>query len=188
MAALSAAELGVLDWITQHLHTAFLDHIMPWLSRLTDRGEVWILLGVLLLIFYRKDRGVGVQVLVALALSLLLCNLLLKNAVGRVRPFALKEAVELLIPPPLDPSFPSGHSSASFAAASVLMRSRWEGRWAALVLAALIAFSRLYLYVHFPTDVLAGILVGVLCGVLANRLWRQLENSHKPKGSLPEGI
>ncbi len=188
MVALSTAELGVLDWIAQHLHTVFLDHVMPWLSRLTDRGEVWILLGLLLLFFYRKDRGVGVQVLVALLFSLLICNLVLKNAVGRMRPFELKETVALLIPAPLDPSFPSGHSSASFAAATVLLLNRWEGRWATLVLAALIAFSRLYLYVHYPTDVLGGILVGVLCGVLARRLWRQLENSHKPKGGLSEGI
>ena len=88
MVALSTAELGVLDWIAQHLHTVFLDHVMPWLSRLTDRGEVWILLGLLLLFFYRKDRGVGVQVLVALLFSLLICNLVLKNAVGRMRPGA----------------------------------------------------------------------------------------------------
>ncbi len=94
----------------------------------------------------------------------------------------------LLIPAPLDPSFPSGHSSASFAAATVLLLNRWEGRWAALVLAALIAFSRLYLYVHYPTDVVGGILVGVLCGVLAKRLWWKLENSRRPKGGLPEGI
>lgn len=188
MMALSTAELGVLDWIAQHLHTVALDYIMPWLSRLTDRGEVWILLGILLLAFYRKDRGVGVQVLLALLLSLLLCNLVLKNAVGRIRPFELKETAALLIPAPLDPSFPSGHSSASFAAATVLLLNRWEGRWAALVLAALIAFSRLYLYVHYPTDVVGGILVGVLCGVLAKRLWWKLENSRRPKGGLPEGI
>lgn len=189
MEALSMAELNVLDWIAQHLHTVFLDTVMPAISRLSDRGEIWIFLGVLLILFGRKKQtwGIGVQVLAALLLSLLLCNLFLKNAVGRVRPFMIRDTVELLIRAPMDPSFPSGHSSASFAAASVLVLTRWKGRWAALVLAALIAFSRLYLYVHFPTDVLAGILVGVLCGVLAHLLWGQWEKSHTPKGSLPEG-
>lgn len=173
MNPLSTAELGVLDWIAQHCHTAWLDVIVPAITHLGDSGMIWIVLGLFLLLFCRKERGTGFQVLLALLLSLLLCNLMLKNAVGRIRPFELNPAVELLIVPPGDPSFPSGHTSASFAAAVVLVLNRWKGRWAALVLAVLIAFSRLYLYVHFPTDVLGGMLVGTICALLSAAIWRK---------------
>ncbi len=173
MQGLSIAELTVLDWIAAHLHTGILDAVVPWITRLGDKGLVWIGLGVLLLFMGKRQMPYGIQILLALVFSLILCNLLLKNAVDRVRPFALNTMAELLIPPPRDASFPSGHSSASFAAATVLMITGHRLRWAALVLAVLIAFSRLYLYVHFPTDVLAGILLGVLCGVLSAAVWRR---------------
>lgn len=173
MNSLSLAELSILDWIAQHCHTDWLDTVMPVISWLGNSGAVWILLGLGILVLSRRQRATGFQVLLALLLSLIICNLILKNGVGRIRPFALNDAVELLIPPPGDPSFPSGHTSASFAAAAVLLLTRWRGRWAALVLAGLIAFSRLYLYVHFPTDVLGGLVVGVLCGVLAVTIWNR---------------
>ena len=173
MTSLSLAELSILDWIAQHCHTDWLDTIMPAISQLGNSGAIWILLALGILVLSRRQKATGFQVLLALLLSLIICNLILKNGVGRIRPFALNEAVELLIPPPGDPSFPSGHTSASFAAATVLLLTRWQGRWAALVLAGLIAFSRLYLYVHFPTDVLGGLVAGVLCGVLAVTIWNR---------------
>lgn len=173
MNTLSLAELGILDWIAQHCRTAWLDVLMPAVSHLGDSGVIWILLGLGILLLSRRQKAVGFQVLLALLLSLIFCNLILKNGVDRIRPFVLNQAAELLIPPPGDPSFPSGHTSASFAAAVVLLLTRWKGRWAALVLAVLIAFSRLYLYVHFPTDVLGGMLVGALCGLLAVTIWNR---------------
>ncbi len=91
----------------------------------------------------------------------------------RIRPFELAGITELLVPLPTDASFPSGHSSASFAAATVLLLNRHPLRWPVLILACLIALSRLYLYVHFPTDVACGIIMGVLCGFLAVTLWRK---------------
>lgn len=171
MDGFTAAELEVLDWIAQHLRTDFLDSVMPWISRLADSGGIWLLAGVLLLTLNRKQRRVGGQVLLSMLFSLLFCNLILKNAVGRLRPFVLNPMAELLIAAPGDASFPSGHSSVSFAAAAVLMHSGIKGRWAALVLAALIAFSRLYLYVHFPSDVLAGAALGIVCGLLSCKIW-----------------
>lgn len=171
MDGFTAAELEVLDWIAQHLHTDLLDSIMPWISRLANSGGIWLLLGVLLMTLNRKERRVGGQVLLSMLLSLFFCNLILKNTVGRLRPFVQNPLVELLIAAPGDPSFPSGHSSVSFAAAAVLMLNGSKGRWAALVLAGLIAFSRLYLYVHFPSDVLAGAALGIVCGLLSRQIW-----------------
>ena len=106
----------------------------------------------------------------ALILDLICCNIVLKPLVGRVRPFLVNTAVELLTAPPADASFPSGHTAASFAAVFAL-RASGSPLWKpALVLAAGIAFSRLYLYVHWPTDVLGGILVGAAAGWAGARL------------------
>ena len=119
--------------------------------------------------------------LIALLLSLLLCNLFLKNAIDRVRPFDINQMVELLVAEPQDASFPSGHTSASIAAATVLLLNRWKGRWPALVLAGGISFSRMYLYLHFPTDVLGGVVTGALCGCLAAAIFQKWISPHWPE-------
>lgn len=181
MNPISLAELGVLDWIAAHCRTAWLDVIMPAITHLGDSGMIWILLGLAILLLDKKNRRTGFQVLLALLLSLIFCNLILKNAVDRIRPFEINTMVQLLIPPPEDASFPSGHTSASFAAATVLMLTRWKGRWPALILAVLIALSRLYLYVHFPTDVLFGAIVGSLCGLLSVFLCKYLSQNRLKK-------
>lgn len=106
----------------------------------------------------------------------ILCNLLLKNLVRRIRPCDINDAVRLLIPYPSDYSFPSGHTAVSFAAASALYFAGEKYLWkAALVLAAFIAFSRMYLYVHYPTDILGGALLGILCGYLGCRIVQKTE-------------
>ena len=174
MLALSQAELGILDWISFHLHSRFLDTIMPIITWLGDKGLLWIVLALGILFFQKGKRDTGFRVLFALLLGLLICNLLLKNAVGRIRPFVLNDAVQLLVTPPSDPSFPSGHTTAAFAAATVLICDHWKGRWIVLIVAILVAFSRLYLYVHFPTDVICGALIGIFCGWLSGLLWQEV--------------
>mgnify|MGYP000594519960 CR=1 FL=1 len=152
---MQAAELAVLDWLQAHLRCDFLDAVMPWISRICDHGEIWILLAAVLLLLW-KHRWTGMSLSFALILDLICCNIVLKPLVGRVRPFLVNTAVELLTAPPADASFPSGHTAASFAAVFAL-RASGSPLWKpALVLAAGIAFSRLYLYVHWPTDVLGG--------------------------------
>ena len=181
MASLSVAELGILNWIQTNCHNEFWDEVMPVLTSLGNGGLIWIALAVAILLLQRGKRGTGLQVLIALLLSLVLCNLLLKNAVDRVRPFDLNQMVQLLVPEPQDPSFPSGHTSASFAAVTVLFLHRWKGRWPALALAGGIGFSRMYLYLHFLTDVLGGVATGVFCGWLAATLWQKWISPHWPE-------
>ena len=165
-------ELNILDWI-QTLHTSAGDSLMVFITNLGNSGFIWILLDILLLIF-PKTRRVGAAMAFALILELILCNGVLKPLVGRTRPFDINTDVALLISPPADFSFPSGHNDSGFAAASALCFAKSRLRFPALILAALIAFSRLYLYVHFPSDVLAGILLGVLTGAAGTLLGRRL--------------
>lgn len=106
----------------------------------------------------------------SLILEALCCNIILKPLVARLRPFEMNTAVQLVIEKPLDFSFPSGHTGAAFAVVSALYFCKNRGWIPALVMAVLIAFSRLYLYVHYPTDVLAGALLGMTAGWIAYRL------------------
>ena len=166
---MQAAELAVLDWLQAHLRCDFLDAVMPWISRICDHGEVWILLAAILLAI-PKTRKLGACVACGLALDLLFCNLVLKPLIGRVRPFAVNPTISLLIPPPTDASFPSGHTAASFASVAALKTANSRLWKPALALAVVIALSRLYLYAHWPTDILGGAAVGILAGWLGTKL------------------
>ena len=156
-------EFAILDWIQANLRNPIMDLLMPAITTLGNSGLIWIILAGILILM-PKYRKVGVAVIVGLALEVICCNLVLKPLVARVRPCDVNTAVQLLVVRPDDFSFPSGHTGASFAAASALSFSRSRLWIPSLVLAVLIAFSRLYLYVHYPTDILAGALLGVMAG------------------------
>ena len=161
-------ELSILDWI-QTLHTPFLDKIMVFITRLGDAGIIWIVLSIVLLLL-PKTRKSGVVMVAALVVDVLLCNIVLKNLVARTRPYDVNTGVHLLVAKLHDYSCPSGHTAASFASVTALYLAGEKKLWKfALVLACLIAISRLYLYVHYPTDVLGGILFGVISGYLGYR-------------------
>ena len=161
-------ELSILDWI-QTLHTPFLDKIMVFITRFGDAGIIWIVLSIVLLLI-PKTRKSGAVMVVALVVDVLLCNIVLKNLVARTRPYDVNTGVHLLVAKLHDYSCPSGHTAASFASVTALYLAGEKKLWKfALVLACLIAISRLYLYVHYPTDVLGGILFGVISGYLGYR-------------------
>ena len=171
-------ELAFLDWIQLHLRCGLLDWLMPLVSRLSNHGEIWILLAAVLLLI-RRQRLYGLSAAWALTLDLIACNMILKPLIGRVRPFVFRPDLPLLVPPPGDASFPSGHTAAAFA---VVFALRFSGSplWRpVLALAAVTAFSRLYLYVHWPTDVLGGVLLGAAVGWAGAKLTKALLK--KPK-------
>ena len=161
-------ELKILDFI-QTLHIPILDKIMVWITSLGDAGMIWILLTAIFLIM-PKTRRTGSIMLAALLVQTILCNVVLKNLFARTRPYDVNTTIQLLVPKLQDFSFPSGHTSASFTVVSALYFAK-DSLWKpALVLACLIAVSRLYLYVHYPTDVLGGLILGILSGYAGYRI------------------
>lgn len=162
-------DFQILDWIQANLRTPWLDWLMPKITFLCESGWFWIVLTIMLLI-WKRHRKCGWGMFTALILSLLIGNLLLKHAVARPRPCWINTDIDMLVAIPKDFSFPSGHSMASFASATVLMTYDRRAGIPALILSALIAFSRLYLYVHFPTDVLVGTVLGIVMGLIAPRI------------------
>ena len=176
-------DLPILDWLQANLQSGFMDFIMPIITLFGDAGIFWIACAVVLL-FFPKTRKIGLSMGIAMAMGLLVCNVTLKPLVARIRPydFQIKElgktwndillAGKLLVETPHDFSFPSGHTIASFEAATVLLinNKKFKVGIPALILAILIAFSRLYLYVHYPTDVIASVILGTLFALIGNAL------------------
>lgn len=164
MNLLQSFDWVILNWIHNNLQCGFLDFLMPKITVLGDMGAVWIVAAIVLL-FTKKYRKQGVLLLGSLVLCVLIGNLCLKPLIARARPCWLKNGILLLISNPTDFSFPSGHTLASVAGATGLFLTNRKFGWFAIPLATVIAFSRLYLYVHFPTDVFASICFGILIAV-----------------------
>ena len=159
-------ELRILDFIQENFKCAFLDFFMPLVTLFGEGGVFWIATAAVLLIF-KKTRKTGAAMGVALALGFLIGNLTLKPLIARVRPYDMPGVeVSMLVSHLGDKSFPSGHTLACFEAATVLFIHNKKVGIAALVVAVSVALSRLYLYVHYPTDVLAGAVLGIVFGVL----------------------
>lgn len=152
-------EIELLKALQSFFGCEFINFLMPKISALGNSGFIWILYGVLML-FVKRYRKHGALLLIGLLLGLLIGNVFLKNIISRPRPCWLDTSVPLLIASPTDFSFPSGHTLSSFIAAFTIYYANKKWGCFALALAVVIAFSRMYLFVHFPTDVLAGVLLG----------------------------
>lgn len=174
---MQALDFWLLDSIRAWVSCALFDILMPLISMLGEAGVVWILSGILLLCT-KKYRKEGFYLLLSLLAGLLICNLSLKPLVARSRPCWIRPDLPLLVEIPHDFSFPSGHATSSFAAATALYGANRRFGIAAFVLAVLIAFSRLYLYVHFPSDVLCGAIIGTLCGFFVPRLAERIRKKY----------
>lgn len=167
-------DLPILDWIQANLKNGFLDVAMRIITMFGDGGIFWIACAVILLCI-PKTRKTGLGMGLALIMGLIVCNITLKPLVQRIRPYDFQQeyfqvTIQLLTERMHDYSFPSGHTIASFEAATVLLINNKKLGIPAMILAVLIAFSRLYLYVHYPTDVIFSIVAGILFAFIGNWL------------------
>lgn len=163
------ADEFLLRWIADAVRNPLLDGIMIFYTNLGNAGLLFIAAALLLLIF-RSTRRAGGTALTAMAFGAIVTNLTIKPLISRARPWIVMDAFEVLVKSSDPNSFPSGHTCAAFAFALALcgtLPRRW-GRAAAGIAAILMALSRLYVGVHFPSDVLAGAVIGTVCGLLAN--------------------
>jgi Membrane-associated phospholipid phosphatase len=169
----------ILIFLQEIIRNDIINPIMKIITRLGDGGVFWILLTVVLLII-PKTRKLGICSAFSLLLSVIICNVVLKNLFGRIRPYEVIDGLYLLtgIKEASDPSFPSGHTSSSFAAAlSIFLASTKKQKlftvWL-LILAALISFSRLYIGIHYPTDVFASMALSIGLAFLGTFLGKKL--------------
>lgn len=160
-------ELSVLHAIQDLMKCDFFDMFFSYVTRLGDNGIFWILLAALFICF-KKTRKTGITMGVSLILGLVLCNLTLKPLIARTRPYIEDLSLTLIIPAESDFSFPSGHTVCSIESAVTIYINNKKLGLAALILAVIIAFSRLYLTVHYPSDVIVGILLGLVTGYFGN--------------------
>ncbi len=159
-------EADFLLWIQNNVRTDWMNPIWIGITKLGDGGIIWIA-GALILLIPKKTRRIGICCLIALMGSLLINNVILKNLVARTRPYDAIAGLSSLIGSQSDFSFPSGHTGSSFAAATVMfcgLKKRYGSF--ALILAALIGFSRIYVGVHYPSDVIGGALIGAIIGYM----------------------
>lgn len=152
----------------QELHNQVLDVFFSTITRLGDGGIFWIIL-CLVMLCTKKYRKWGVLFALSMLCCFLIGNIALKNIVARSRPCWVNPDITLLIKNPQDYSFPSGHSMISFTSALSIWYANKKWGIAAFILASVIAFSRLYLFVHYPTDVLMGILIGLAVSFLVHK-------------------
>lgn len=169
MNALNSIEIGLLHSLHDFFVCDLLDLVLPIITSLSNAGIIWIVIALALLPF-KKTRQAGLSMGIALLLGLIFGNILLKPIVARTRPYDFDTSVLLLIAKEKDFSFPSGHTMAAFEGAVALFLNNKKVGVAALVLAFVTAFSRLYLMVHYPSDVLVGMLLGTVLALLAYKL------------------
>ena len=189
--------------VLQGFHNPVVDRIMLFITKLGDGNFIWLLISAFMilmppirqlmnkecdeeyLVAVRRRKNAGATVIISLILSIILVNLCMKPFFGRLRPFQVDSTLELdngslSVQNLKDSSFPSGHTSAAFAAAIAIFLSKKKMGIVAITLASLIAFSRMYFLVHFPTDILGGMISGIICGkvgkLLANKWIVKLDN------------
>ena len=156
---------SILCAINKYAQNKYLDILMPMITTMGNLGSIWIMMAVVLLLD-KSYRLIGGIVILTLIISTIVGEGIIKHIIRRVRPCNQRNNVNLLISLPISYSFPSGHTLSSFAVAEVLSMYFTQYKFIFMAIAFLIALSRLYLYVHYPTDVIAGIIFGILCSKL----------------------
>lgn len=182
-----------IDWMILHgiqdtMKCEVLDLIMPKITLLGSAGFIWII-ATLFMLISKKYRKYGVMLGVALVIGVVICSAIIKPTIARMRPCWI-ENVNLLINNPADYSFPSGHTLASVIGAFMLTAANRKFGFFAIPIASLICFSRLYLYVHFPSDVFTSVILGIAICIAVLFVGRSVEKKRHlgSREALDEGI
>ena len=166
-------DIPILDWIQAQLQSPLMDKIWPIVNLFGEGGIFWIALAMIMLVS-PKTRRTGVSMGIAMALGVLICNIIMKPLIARPRPYDFVVDVlgrpmpDLLVEIQHDYSFPSGHTIASFEACTALMENNSRLGVPSVILAIGIAFARLYLYMHYPTDVFVSVVLGIIFGIIGS--------------------
>lgn len=175
-------EFFILNYIQKNFRSPVLDLIMPFISFLGKAGIIWICIAVICLCI-KKERKLGIMLAADMIFNLVAAVIIIKIIVARERPCVLDETTQLITKLPFDYSFPSGHTLFAFGAATIIFRYHKKLGLLAFAFAMLMGFSRLYLFVHFPTDVLFGAIFGVLFAITVCMLEKTIRSG---KGSVPD--
>ena len=180
--AITNWDFSVLYFVQENMRMDFLDSVAAILSVAFNAGIAWFVICGMMACF-KKSRSASLMVLCAVVLAFLIGELTMKNVICRVRPCNVDTDILLAVSRPTAYSFPSGHTGSSFAAATAIFL--WNKKWGipALILALVIALSRVYLFVHYPTDVMAGALLGVLCAVAVAFVFKKFNLHAKLSGA-----
>ena len=178
-------DLPILDWIQSTMQSAFMDKFMPFITLFGEAGIFWMVLSALFVLF-PKTRKMGLGMAFAMVMGLIVCNMTLKPLIARPRPYDFQmtqfgRVIPLLIEAQHDFSFPSGHTIACFEASVVMLKNnKWVGI-PAFILGLLVSFSRMYLYVHYPTDVLMSVVLGTLFAFIGDAIAGAVAPKLKPR-------
>lgn len=168
-------DFTILNFIQEHCKNPIIDFIMVFISTLGNYGFLFIVLTIVFLCI-KKLRKVGIALLIALLIGFVVVNLILKPGIARIRPYEINQSIELIISKLSDYSFPSGHTLIAFEFATVIFLYNKKIGIISFVFAILMGFSRLYLYVHYPTDVLTGAILGIIFGIIGYKLQKIIYN------------
>ncbi len=163
--AIQSFDITILDWIQSTFRSDFSDVLWKIITMFSEGGVFWLVLGAIFL-FFRRTRKGGLAMLIAVAAGFLITNLVIKNAVARIRPYDVSTLVPLAVKRLSDYSFPSGHTTAAMSASLALLYVDRKIGIPAVILGLLISVSRLHLYVHYPSDILAAIVLALVTSLI----------------------
>lgn len=169
MNIITQIDISIMLWIQEYLRSPLMDSIMLFFTRIGDLLALWIFI-IFIILLLKKEKRNAIQLALSLVVTFIISEVLLKNMIKRPRPFVENSQLPSLIEQPNTYSFPSSHSSTSFAVATSLTFINRIWGLVAYPIAILIAFSRVYLNVHHPSDVIVGMLVGTLVSFIINKL------------------